>query len=461
MTSMRLPKGFEFGVATSAYQIEGAWSEEGKGPSIWDTFTHGEGNVVDGRTGDVACDHFHRYPEDIELLTELGVDRYRLSLSWARILPNGVGAVNQRGLDFYKRLIDSLLAAGVRPNVTLYHWDLPQALEDHGGWPNRDVASWFGEYAAVAFDALGDRVDTWATLNEPIALWAGYGLGWFAPGRSDRRAGRQAMHNALLAHGEAVSAFRSSAACQGEIGIVLDVWKRHPKTDSLADRALARRGDQDGFGFFMDPLLRGAYSADLLERLEEEDELPDIRDGDVAAISCPIDYLGLNVYSRVVVDSQQDQAGWAQSDPEPGGNFLDNGNEFYPKSVYDAIMMARDEYGWQKPIVITENGVFDPDSEGHDPRRDRDRIRYIEGFLEWIARAIEDGADVRGYYLWSLMDNFEWNAGFTKRYGIYGVDPETLDRWPKDSAHWYRDVIAAHHARHGDRAGREIEEVRA
>lgn len=395
--------------------------------------------------GNVACDHYHRFPEDIALMKDLGVDSYRFSLSWSRLLPNGVGRLNQKGADFYSRLIDDLLAAGIRPNVTLYHWDLPQALEDRGGWPDREVANWFGEYASAAFGLFGDRVPRWATLNEPIALWVGYGMGAFAPGLRDEKLGRQAMHNAMLAHGTAVQAFRAADNADSEIGIVLDIWKRQPLTDSADDRALADEGEDDGFRFFLDTLRGGGYSDRLRERLERAGTFPRVEPGDQELIESPIDYLGLNVYSRVVVDSTvQEPGSWAESHPQPGGNFLESGAEFYPRAVYEAIEMVRDDYAWTGPIFITENGVADPPaSEKTDPLDDRERIRYVDGFLHWIAVAIEEGADVRGYYLWSLLDNYEWGAAFTLKYGLVRVDPETLVRTPKTSYGWYAETIAA------------------
>jgi beta-glucosidase len=395
--------------------------------------------------GNVACDHYHRFPEDIALMKDLGVDSYRFSLSWSRLLPNGVGRLNLKGADFYNRLIDDLLAAGIRPNVTLYHWDLPQALEDRGGWPDREVANWFGEYASAAFGLFGDRVPRWATLNEPIALWVGYGMGAFAPGLRDEKLGRQAMHNAMLAHGTAVQAFRAADNADSEIGIVLDIWKRQPLTDSADDRALADEGEDDGFRFFLDTLRGGGYSDRLRERLERAGTFPRVEPGDQELIESPIDYLGLNVYSRVVVDSTvQEPGSWAESHPQPGGNFLESGAEFYPRAVYEAIEMVRDDYAWTGPIFITENGVADPPaSEKTDPLDDRERIRYVDGFLHWIAVAIEEGADVRGYYLWSLLDNYEWGAAFTLKYGLVRVDPETLVRTPKTSYGWYAETIAA------------------
>ncbi|CAN5361978.1 GH1 family beta-glucosidase [soil metagenome] len=443
VTTINFARDFQFGVATSAFQIEGAWDQDGKGPSIWDTFSQTPGKVHNDVPGNVAVDHYHRFPDDVRIMKDLGIDSYRFSLSWARLMPEGTGAVNQKGVDFYNRLLDELAEADIAPNVTLYHWDLPQALQDRGGWPNRDVADWFADYAALAFDRFGDRVDRWATLNEPIALWVGYGMGVFAPGIADPRAGKQAMHNAMLAHGRAVQQFRA-AGSPGEIGLVLDIWQRHPATESEADRVIALRDEDDSFRFFLDAILAGGYSDRLLARLEEEGTLPDIRPGDFETTAAPIDFLGLNVYSRVVVSAENyNPQWWVAGDTHPGGNFLDNGMEFYPKSVYDAIFMAKNEYGFGRPIYITENGVADAHTELVDGViDDAERVRYVAGFLEWIAKAIEDGADVRGYYLWSLMDNFEWAAGFSQRFGLVHVDTETLERTPKASALWYRDVIA-------------------
>lgn len=438
----RFPEQFRFGAATSAFQIEGAWKADGKGPSIWDTFGHTPGKVWRDIPGDTACDHYHRYRDDVELMRNLGLDVYRFSISWPRVLPQGTGRVNASGLDFYDRLVDEVLAAGIEPSATLFHWDLPQALEDRGGWPNRDSIEWFTEYATVMFDALGDRVPQWATLNEPIALWVGYGLGAFAPGRTDRKAGRQAMHNALVAHGRGVQAFRAGSAT-GQIGTVVDVWKRHPASSSPADALAARCGEYDGFRFFLDPLLKGAYDERMLSHFESQGTSFDIADGDLELIGQPIDFLGLNVYSRIIAsaDTTNDEW-WREADRIPGGNYLDNGMEFYPQSVYDALRLVVDEYGSDLPIFITENGMADTlEDNGSDPLDDLERIEYIHGFLSWIARAIEEGIDVRGYYVWSLLDNYEWAAGLSKRFGIVHVDWDTLERTPKRSADWYRDLI--------------------
>lgn len=445
MSNYKFPAEFQFGVATSAFQIEGAADADGKGQSIWDVFSRTPGKVHGDVPGDRGVDHYFRMKEDVALMSRLGVDSYRFSLSWSRLMPDGTGKVNQKGLDFYSGLVDELLEAGIAPNVTLYHWDLPQALEERGGWGNREVADWFAEYAALAFDELGDRVTRWCTLNEPISIWVGYGMGTFAPGRADPKLGKQAMHNALLAHGRGVQAFRHSGR-EGDIGIVLDIWQRHPASESAEDLALARRDEDDGFRFFMDPLFAGGYSDRLRTRLEDEGTMPEVHEGDVELISSPVDYLGLNVYSRVVVDSQNySPHWWVSAEQHPGGNYLDNGMEYYPKSVFDAIKMAEQEYGFKGPIYITENGMADgPDQS--EPLRDAERIAYVDGFLEWIAKAIETGSDVRGYYLWSLLDNYEWAAAYTQKFGIVHVDLESMERTPKDSAVWYADLIARHKA---------------
>lgn len=436
-----LPPGFVLGVATSAYQIEGASSDDGKGPSIWDTFTSTPGNVIGGVPGDRGVDHYHRFREDIAMMADLGIDSYRFSLSWPRLLPSGTGAINAAGIDFYSRLIDTLLDAGISPNVTLYHWDLAQVLEDRGGWTNRDVVDWFADYARVAFDAFGDRVPRWVTLNEPISIWVGYGMGLYAPGRRDPRAARQAMHHGLVAHGQAVQAFRESGH-KGEIGVVVDIWQRHPATDLEADRQIAERDEDHSFRFFLNPLLRNGYGERLTQRLEADGTMPIIEDGDFDVIATPVDFIGLNVYSRVVVSAADYQpAWWIPATRRPECSYLDNGMEYYPKAAYDAIQLVQTEYGFDRPIYITENGMADGPNAA-DPLQDDERIAYVSGFLEWISRAIGEGADVRGYYLWSLMDNYEWASGYSQKFGIVHVDTSTMERTLKASAHWYRDLIA-------------------
>ncbi|WP_022892605.1 GH1 family beta-glucosidase [Agromyces subbeticus] len=441
MTRIRIPEGFILGVATSAYQIEGAVDRDGRGPSIWDTFSQTPGNTRGNVPGDRGADHYDRFEEDIAIMKDLGVDSYRLSLSWSRILPNGVGEVNEAGLEFYDRLIDGLIDAGIQPNVTLYHWDLPQALQDRGGWSNRDVADWFEEFARVAFERYGDRVPLWSTLNEPIALWVGYGMPIFAPGLDDPKRGKQAMHNAMLAHGRAVRAFRESGAT-GEIGIVIDVWKRHVVADTLENHRIALRDEDDSFRFFLDELFAGGLSPRILDRLEAEGTLPVIEDGDARLAGEPIDFLGINVYARVMVDSNTDATDRFEGENhQPGGNYLSNGVELYPDALTEAVRLVRDEYGVTVPIYITENGTALEGEMRDGAEVDDERIEYLAAFLENAVLAHESGLDVRGYYAWSLLDNYEWSAAYTMRFGLLSVHPETGDRAYKKSAHWFKAVL--------------------
>jgi len=444
VTEILLPDDFVLGVATSAYQVEGAAHEDGKGASIWDVFTRTPGKTIGDVPGDAGVDHYHRLTEDIGHMRRLGVDSYRFSLSWPRLLPNGTGTPNQAGIDFYDRLIDQTLAAGIRPHVTLYHWDLPHALQERGGWPNRDVIGWFEDYARLAFDRFGDRVTQWTTLNEPIALWMGYGMGVFAPGEADPVRGKQAMHNAMVAHGRAVQAYRESG-CRGDIGIVVDVWRRHPATGSRADRDLALAEEDDSFRFFFDELFGGGWSARLQQRLDATGLTPMVEDGDFATARAPLDFIGLNVYSRIVVRATDPRTPWWTSenaDRLPGGNYLSGGREFYPAALSDALAVLRDEYGVTTPVYITENGVSGPDeTPGVDGRvHDADRITYLSGFLAEAEAAARRGLGVKGFYAWSLLDNYEWAAAYTEKFGLLHVDLETMQRTWKDSADWYARV---------------------
>jgi beta-glucosidase len=440
LTEVRIPTGFILGVATSAYQIEGASEEHGKGESIWDTFSRTPGKVHGDISGDRGVEHVQRVEEDIAIMRDLGVDSYRFSLSWPRLIPTGQGPLNPGATAFYDRLIDGLLSAGITPNVTLYHWDLPQALQDRGGWANREIVEWFAEYARAVFDHFGDRVSMWVTLNEPIALWVGYGLGVFAPGISDRRVGKQALHHAMLAHGRAVQEFRRSGG-SGKIGIVIDVWTRHPAKDTRENRALVVREEDETFRFFFDQLFAGGLSDRILEQLKHEETLPVIENGDRELASEPFDFLGLNVYSRVIVDATKPKGHWWESNETlPGGNYLSNGAELYPDALLEAVRIVRDEYGVRLPIYITENGTT-ADGEMRDGvQDDEERIRYIAAFLKEAVDAHNNGLGVMGYYVWSLLDNYEWAAGYSMRYGLVRVDPETFDRTYKRSARWYRNV---------------------
>lgn len=439
---MAFPENFLWGCATSAAQVEGAPFEDGKTPSIWDVMAQKPGKIFNGQTPANACDSYHRFDRDLKNLCDLGVNAYRMSIAWARVLPQGVGQLNQKGLDYYKRAFDALLSHGIMPNVTLYHWDLPQALEDRGGWVNRDSIEWFGEYADKMFTAFGDIVPMWSTINEPIATYVGYACGGFAPGYTNEKWGNQARHNILVAHGKGVEAFRSHHL-NSKIGVVIDIWKRHALTDAPEDIAMMVDQDERNWKFYCDPILAGHYSDYILEHLAAEGTLMHMEPDDFRLTAQPLDYFGLNVYNRVPVTANQQVA----MDFSQGGNFLNNRTEYYPKAVYDAIHLLHDLYGIKMPIYITENGTY---FEGTEPVgadgmiHDDDRIRYIAGFLEWLEKAIDEGFDVRGYFLWSLMDNFEWSAGTNFKFGILSTDPKTFDTKWKKSAYFYRDFIAAH-----------------
>ncbi len=437
---MPFTKDFLWGVATSAGQIEGGALDDGRTPSVWDTFAQKPGKIRGGDTPAIACDSYHRFDRDLQNLIALGVNTYRMSISWSRVIPNGVGSLNQKGLDYYKRCFELLNRNGIAPNVTLYHWDLPQVLEDRGGWVNRDSIEWFGEYADKMFRAFSDVVPMWSTINEPIATYVGYAHGGFAPGHTNEAWGNQARHNILVAHGKGVEAFRALSPKTSRIGVVIDVWKRHALTDSQADHALMVDEDERNWKFYCDPILAGHYSDYILEHLEREETLMKMEPHDFELTSLPLDFFGLNVYNRVVVSADQK----ALMDFTQGGNFMNNHAEYYPKAVYDAIRLLHELYDIQCPIYITENGTY---WDGEEPIgedgfiHDEDRIRYVSGFIHWIEKAIEDGFDIRGYYLWSLMDNFEWSAGTSSKFGITKTDYKTGKTAWKQSAYFYRDLI--------------------
>ena len=434
----RFPSDFLWGAATSAYQIEGATGADGRGPSIWDTFCATPGKVRNGDSGDIACDSYNRYRQDVARMQELGLGAYRFSIAWPRVLPEGRGRVNKAGLDFYDRLVDELLAAGIRPFVSLYHWDLPQALENAGGWPERATAEAFGEYVEIVAERLGDRVRDWLTQNEPYCIsWLGYALGVHAPGRTEVAAAAAAAHHVLLSHGLAVEALRRESP-GSEIGIVLDSWPVYTASDDARDAEAAVEADGFRNRLFFDPVLRGSYPADVLEQLG--DATPPIHDGDLATISAPIDFVGLNNYSRTIVR--------ADSDGKPqnvtnGGPTTEMGWEIYPNGIYDVLVRLHREYDVPK-LYVTENGGAFPDVLLHDGQvDDRDRIEYLHQYLGAVGRAIDDGVPVRGYFVWSLLDNFEWAYGYSRRFGLLYVDYSTLERVPKSSFYWYRDLIDA------------------
>ncbi|MFI9626700.1 GH1 family beta-glucosidase [Streptomyces sp. NPDC052042] len=461
----QFPRGFLWGSATSAYQVEGAVAEGGRTPSIWDTFSHTPGKVHDGETGDVAVDHYHRYQDDVALMKRLGLTAYRFSVSWSRVQPTGRGPAVQRGLDFYRALVDELLEAGIMPVVTLYHWDLPQELEDAGGWPRRATAERFADYAGLVARALGDRVPTWTTLNEPwCSAFLGYGSGVHAPGRTEPDAALRAAHHLNLAHGRAVEALRDHLPATARISVSLNLHQVRPLTGSAADADAARRIDAVGNRIFTGPMLRGAYPEDLIadtEHLVDWSAL--VRDGDLAAISRPVDVLGVNYYTPTVVstpahgrgDARDDGHGDSDHSPWPGSEHVAFHLAEGPRT---AMNWAIDPDGLHRllldvsrnhpglPLMVTENGAaFDDQLSSEGRVDDPERIAYLRGHLDAVRRAVADGADVRGYFLWSLMDNFEWAYGYAKRFGAVHVDYATQRRVPKASAYWYADVIR-HHA---------------
>ncbi|MEV7006901.1 GH1 family beta-glucosidase [Streptosporangium sp. NPDC051022] len=449
------PTGFAWGAATSAYQIEGAVSEDGRGRSIWDTFVRQPGRVLDGDDADVAVDHYHRYRADVRMMADLSLGAYRFSVSWPRVQPDGSGRINPRGLDFYRRLVDELLVRGIEPWVTLYHWDLPQPLEDAGGWPARDTAERFADYAAAVHDALGDRVRNWSTVNEPwCAAFLGYASGEHAPGRREPARAVQAAHHLLLAHGLATAAMRAQRP-GSRIGGCVNLYAVSPQTSSAADLDAARRIDGLQNRFFLDALLRGEYPADVLEDLGEPGGFA--REGDMEIISAPLDMLLINYYSRFTVSGVPGGAASAAAAPTDTGSpwvgsehvsfagaglpVTAMGWEIDAGGLYEILLRLAREYP-RVPLVVSENGAaFDDVADADGVVRDPGRRDYIEAHLRACHAAIRDGVPLEGYFAWSLMDNFEWAWGYGKRFGLVRVDYETQRRTPKESALWYAETI--------------------
>ena len=473
--SVTFPPGFLWGTATAAYQIEGATRENGRTPSIWDTFSHTPGKTENGDTGDTAVEHFHRRAEDVRMMADLGVNAYRFSVSWPRVQPTGRGPAVQRGLDFYRGLVDDLLAHGIEPVLTLYHWDLPQELESAGGWPERETANRFAEYARIVGEALGDRVTRWTTLNEPwCSAFLGYASGVHAPGRTDPVAALRSAHHLNLGHGLAAQALRSVLPARGKVSVSLNPAAVRPLTRSPEDLDARRRIDALANRVFSGPMLKGAYPEDLFTDTARLTDWSFVQDGDLAAIRQPLDSLGINYYQPTVVSAAghkdrghegSGQEGGAQEageshgghgasvhSPWPGaesvvfhqapGELTEMGWSVDPTGLYELLLRyTREAPG--VPLMVTENGaayVDKPAADGtvHDP----DRIRYLHGHISAVRRAITDGADVRGYFLWSLLDNFEWAYGYGKRFGAVHVDYETQRRTPKSSARWYSKLAA-------------------
>ncbi|MBN2146325.1 MAG: beta-glucosidase [Anaerolineales bacterium] len=444
------PPGFYWGAATSAYQIEGGWNADGKGESIWDRFAHTPGKIIDQTTGDVACDHYHHWVEDVQLMRELGLNAYRFSINWPRILPNGRGSINQAGLAYYSRLVDALLDAGITPFVTLYHWDLPQALQEQGGWPARHTAEIFVEYADVVSRHLGDRVKHWMTHNEPsVVAFNGHADGVHAPGLKDNSLVLPVAHHLLLSHGWAVPVIRQNSP-GAEVGIVINVAYTQPASPSAADYDAWRIGGGLWSRWFLDPLYGQQYPADLVEfALQQSPRLQDglgfIQPGDLQAITTPTDFLGLNYYARYItranIPEEENLPPTAIAAPPGPENYTEMGWEVYPDGLFRVLAWLA--FGYQVPkIYIAENGASystPPDADGRV--RDVHRINYLRDHFAAMHSAIQAGVPLKGYFLWSLMDNFEWANGYTQRFGIVWIDFATQNRIIKDSGRWYQNWI--------------------
>ncbi len=438
----QFPQRFLWGSATSAYQIEGSPLADGAGPSIWQRFVHTPGMVTDGDTGDIACDHYNRMPEDVALMRRLGMQAYRFSIAWARVLPEGRGRINPAGLGFYERLVDRLLENGIEPCATLYHWDLPAALDDRGGWLNPDIAHWFAEYAAVVFAKLDDRIKRWATLNEPwVVTDGGYLHGKLAPGHRNKYEAPIASHHLMRAHGAAVQAYRAIGA--HEIGLVVNLEPKYPASQSAEDLAATQRADAYMNRQYLDPALLGSYPPEMQEIFG--DAWPDWPQADFELIRQPIDFLGVNYYTRNV--TRHDPHAWplrASPVRQKQHTHTETGWEVYAQGLTDILNWVRERYG-NPPVYITENGsaFFDPPSAEDDRLDDPLRVDYLRKHLKAVHAAIQAGCDVRGYFAWSLLDNLEWSHGFSKRFGIVHVDFANQRRTPKASAHLYAKVIAS------------------
>ncbi len=437
--SAAFPAGFLWGAATSAYQIEGAPLADGAGPSIWHRFTHNPGRVAGGDTGDLACDHYRRYAEDVALMAGLGLGAYRFSVAWGRVLPEGRGRVNAKGLDFYLRLVDALLEQGIQPVLTLYHWDLPAALQDRGGWLNPDSAAWFAEYAQVLFRALDDRVRLWVTLNEPWVITVpGFLEATLAPGHRDLFEAPRVAHHLLLAHAEALSAYRTLG--RNRIGIALNLEPQHPASPAPADREAAHRRDAFINRWFLDPLFLGSYPPELAAIFGPA--WPGYDPVDLVQVRAPLDFVGVNYYTRALVraDARALPLG-AIAIQAAGAAHTAMGWEVYPAGLCETLLRLKDDYG-NPPAYVTENGAaFDDPAPLDGEVPDPDRVSYLSRHLSAAREAIGLGVDLRGYFAWSLLDNFEWAQGYAKRFGLFQIDPRTQARTPKSSARFYRELI--------------------
>ncbi len=443
MTQLHFPDGFLWGAATAAYQIEGAWDEDGKGESIWDRFSHQPFRILNGDAGDIACDHYHHMPEDVAMMKNLGLKAYRFSISWPRVLPQGIGQVNPPGLAFYDRLVDELLEAGIVPMATLNHWDFPQPLQDLGGWPNRDSINWFTAYAQVVFDKLADRIPYWATHNEPMVVaFSGYGFGSFAPGIADFSEAMKTVHHLHLAHGNAVNLYRQ-LGYDGQIGIVLNLATFIPETDDSADIAAAKRMEDLINGLFLDPILKRDYPADFMDWIGVM--APPIQPDDMAVIAQPIDFLGVNYYFSQYVKYSPHSLFKFEAKPniDPGWGATEKGWGICPSQLTALLRHLKTNYD-SPPIYITENGTsLDEPADETGFVSDQGRINYLRAHFKAAHDAIQEGVDLRGYFVWSLMDNFEWAEGYSLRFGLIHIDFENPQRkrTPKESFAWYQKVI--------------------
>jgi beta-glucosidase len=437
MSLYEFPKSFIWGSATSSYQIEGAWNSDGKGESIWDRFSHTGNNILEGHTGDTACDHYHLWKEDIKIMKQMGLQAYRFSISWPRILPNGTGQINQKGLDFYSQITDELLNNNILPFITLYHWDLPQMLQENGGWTNREICDAFCEYTDIVTKQLGDRVKHWATFNEPfVSAVLGYHTGEHAPGHKNQQEAFEASHHLLLSHGKAIPIIRQNVP-NAEVGIVLNLSPCYPASNSFADRKYAGFTDGISNRFFMDPLVGRGYPQDVFDFAQPDTSF--IHSNDMDIIAAPIDFVGVNYYTRQICRANiQDNA------PQTLFDDLEKttmGWEVFPYGLYETLCRLHFDYHFPK-LYITENGAAFADVVNADGEiSDQPRISYLESHFASASRAISAGVPLEGYFVWSLMDNFEWAYGYTQRFGLIHIDFETRKRTLKDSAHWYTRVI--------------------
>ena len=452
----KFPKDFVWGVSTSAFQIEGAWLEGGKGLSVWDVFTHTPGKILNGDLAEVTCDHYHRYEEDVKILKQLGVNAYRLSISWPRILPQGYGERNKEGIGFYSRLIDLLLENNITPWLTLHHWDLPATLQfEKDGWLNAEMADYFAEYAKVCFEEYGDRVKSWITLNEPwVTAMLGYGKGEFAPGRVSISEPYIAAHNLLRAHGKAVKIYRKKfqPTQNGIIGMANNCDWREPKTNSVKDKEAAERALEFYLGWFADPIFKGEYPKSMLARVG--DRLPVLTEEDIALIKGSCDYFGLNHYTTMYAENSKEEK--IKIGPHANGAiFEDEHVQLSSDDAWEKTTMNWNVVPWgltkllkwiderydHPTIYITENGASFDDKLEDGKIHDKERIEYLKAYIKEVSKAMESGVKINGYFVWSLLDNFEWALGYTQRFGLHYVDYKTLERIPKDSALWYKDLI--------------------